>query len=72
MVFKWNEDFTSLVLNILQNGECAWNVKFENSRQKTARDNAMLLHSLIKQLQTTLISKRFSCRHFDKTYPVQC
>jgi hypothetical protein len=34
MVFKWNEDFTSLVLNILQNGEWVWNVKFENSRQK--------------------------------------
>ena len=48
MVFKWNDDDTKLVLDLLRNQEYLWNVKSENYRNRTIRDKA--LEEMAKQL----------------------
>ena len=37
-VFKWRDDHTQLVLDLLSNQECLWNVKSENYRNRNIRD----------------------------------
>jgi hypothetical protein len=48
MVFKWRDDHTQLVLDLLHKQECLWNVKSENYRTRNIRDNA--LEEMVKQL----------------------
>jgi hypothetical protein len=48
MVFKWRDDHTQLVLDLLSNQECLWNVKSENYRNRNIRDKA--LEEMVKQL----------------------
>ena len=48
MVFKWRDDHTQLVLDLLRNQECLWNVKSENYRNRNVRDKA--LEEMVKQL----------------------
>ena len=48
MVFKWRDDHTQLVLDLLRNQEYLWNVKSENYRNRNIRDNA--LEEMVKQL----------------------
>ena len=48
MVFKWRDDHTQLVLDLLRNEECLWNVKSENNRNRSIRDKA--LEETVKQL----------------------
>jgi hypothetical protein len=48
MVFKWTDDQTQLVLDLLSNQECLWNVKSENYRNRNIRDKA--LEETLKQL----------------------
>ena len=48
MVFKWMDDNTQLVLDLLRNQECLWNVKSENYRNRNIRDKA--LEEMVKQL----------------------
>jgi len=48
MVFKWRDDHTQLVLDLLHNQECLWNVKSENYRNQNIRDKA--LEGMVKQL----------------------
>jgi len=50
MVFKWSNDHTQLVLDLLSNQECLWNVKSENYRNRNIRDKA--LEEIVKQLNT--------------------
>ena len=52
MVFKWRDDHTQLVLDLLRNQECLWNVKSENYRNRNIRDNA--LEEMVKQLNTVI------------------
>ena len=51
MVFKWREDHTQLVLDILRKEECLWSVKSENYRNTTIRYNT--LEEMAKQLNIT-------------------
>jgi len=48
MVFKWRDDHTQLVLDLLRKQECLWNVKLENHRNRNIRDKA--LKEMVKQL----------------------
>jgi len=48
MVFKWRDDHTKLVLDLLRNQECLWNVKLENYKNRNIRDKA--LEETVKQL----------------------
>ena len=48
MVFKWRDDHTQLVLDLLRNQECLWNVKMENYSNRNIRDKA--LQEMVKQL----------------------
>jgi hypothetical protein len=48
MVFKWRDDHTQLVLDLLRNQECLWNVKSEHYRNRNIRDKA--LEEMMKQL----------------------
>ena len=48
MVIKWRDEHTPLVLDLLRNQECLWNVKSENYRNRNIRDNA--LEETVKQL----------------------
>jgi hypothetical protein len=48
MVFKWRDDHTQLVLDLLSNHECLWNVKSENYSNRNIRDKA--LEEMVKQL----------------------
>ena len=48
MVFRWRDDHTQLVLDLLLNQECLWNVKSENYRNRTIRDK--VLEEMVKQL----------------------
>ena len=48
MVFRWRDDHTQLVLDLLRNQECLWNVKSENYRNRNIRDNT--LEEMVKQL----------------------
>jgi len=48
MVFKWSNDHTQLVLDLLSNQECLWNVKSENYRNRNIRDKA--LEEMVEQL----------------------
>lgn len=41
MVFKWREDYTILVLDLLKNEECLWNTKSPSYRNKNVRDKAL-------------------------------
>ena len=47
MVFKWRDDHTQLVLDLLRN-QCLWNVKLENYRNRNIRDKT--LEEMVKQL----------------------
>ena len=47
MVFKWWNDHTQLVLDLLRN-QCLWNVKLENYRNRNIRDKT--LEEMVKQL----------------------
>ena len=47
MVFRWRDDHTQLVLDLLRNQECLWNVKSENYRNRNIRDKA--LEEMVKQ-----------------------
>jgi hypothetical protein len=40
MVFKWRDDHTQLVLDLLSN-QCLWNVKSENYRNWKIQDKAL-------------------------------
>jgi hypothetical protein len=51
MVFKWRDNHTQLVPDLLSNQECLWNVKSENYRNRNIRDKA--LEERVKQLNTT-------------------
>jgi hypothetical protein len=46
MAFKWRDDHTQLVIYLLRNHECLWNVKSENYRNIC--DKA--LEEMVKQL----------------------
>jgi hypothetical protein len=48
MAFKWRDDHTQLVLDLLGNEECLWNVKSDNYRNRNIRDKA--LEEMVKQL----------------------
>jgi hypothetical protein len=48
MVHKWRDDHTQLVLDLLSNQECMWNVKSGNYRNRNIRDKA--LEEMVKQL----------------------
>jgi len=48
MVFKWRDDNTQLVLDLLRNQECLWNVKLENYRNRNIRDKA--LEEMVREL----------------------
>jgi hypothetical protein len=48
MVFKWRDDHSQLVLDLLSNQECLWNVKSENYRNQNIRDKA--LEEKVKEL----------------------
>jgi len=48
MVFKWRDNHTQLVLDLLSNQECLWNVKSENYRNRNIQDKA--LEEMVKQL----------------------
>jgi hypothetical protein len=48
MVFKWRDDHTQLVFDLLSNQECLWNVKSENYRNRNIRDKA--LEEMAKEL----------------------
>jgi hypothetical protein len=47
MVFKWKDDHTQMVLNLLINQECLWNVKSENYRNRNIRDKS---EEMVKEL----------------------
>jgi hypothetical protein len=47
MVFKWRDDHTQLVLDLLSTQECLWNVKSENYRNRNTRDK--ILVEMVKQ-----------------------
>jgi hypothetical protein len=48
MVFKWRDDHTQPVLDLLSYQECLWNVKSENYRKRNSRDKA--LEETVKEL----------------------
>ena len=48
MVFKWRDDLTQLVLDLLRNQECLWNVKSEHYRNRNIQDKA--LEEMVKEL----------------------
>jgi hypothetical protein len=48
MVFKWKDDHTQMVLDLLINQECLWDVKSENYINRNIRDKA--LEEMVKQL----------------------
>ena len=48
MVFKWRDDHTQLVLDLLSNQEYLRNVKSENYTNRNIRDKA--LEEMVKQL----------------------
>jgi hypothetical protein len=48
MVFKWRDDQTQLVFDLLSNQECLWNVKLENYRNCNIQDKA--LEEMVKEL----------------------
>lgn len=41
MVFKWKEDHTPLILNLIKDRQCLWNTKIEEYKSKTARERAL-------------------------------
>jgi hypothetical protein len=47
-VFKWRDDPTQLVLDLLSNQECSWNIKSENYRNRNIRDKT--LEEMVTQL----------------------
>jgi hypothetical protein len=47
-VFKWRDDHTQLVLDLLSNQECLWNVKSENYRNRNIRDKTFV--EMVKEL----------------------
>jgi hypothetical protein len=48
MVFEWKDDHTQMVLDLLINQECLWEVKSENYRNRIIRDKA--LEEVVKEL----------------------
>jgi hypothetical protein len=48
IVFKLRDDHTQLVLDLLSNQECLWNVKSESYRNRNIRDKA--LEEMVKEL----------------------
>jgi hypothetical protein len=48
MVFKWKDGHTQMVLDLLINQECLWDVKAENYRNRNIRDKA--LEEMVKEL----------------------
>ena len=48
MVFKCRDDLTQLVLDLLRNEECFWNVNSEHYRNRNIRDKA--LEEMVKEL----------------------
>jgi hypothetical protein len=48
MVFKWKDDNTQMVLDLLINQVCFWDVKLENYRNRNIRDKA--LEQMVKEL----------------------
>jgi hypothetical protein len=48
MVFKWRDDHTQIVLDLLRNQECLWDFKSENYRNRNIRDKA--LEEMVKAL----------------------
>jgi len=55
MVFKWRYDHTQLVLDLLRNQECLWNVKSENYRNRNIRDK--MLEEMVKELNTPVLTQ---------------
>lgn len=41
MVFKWKDDHTSLILNLLQERPCLWNSKVEEYKYSSNRERAL-------------------------------
>jgi hypothetical protein len=48
MVFKRKDDYTQMMLDLLINQECLWDVKSENYRSRNIRDKA--LEVVVKEL----------------------
>jgi hypothetical protein len=48
MVFKWREEHTQMILELLSDHECLWNVKSENYRNRNIRERA--LEEILKQI----------------------
>jgi hypothetical protein len=48
MVFERKDDHTQIVLNLLINQECLWDVNSENYRNRNIRDKA--LKQMVKEL----------------------
>jgi hypothetical protein len=49
MVFKRKDDHTQMMLDLLINQECLWDVKLENYRNRNIRDKA--LEEVVKELK---------------------
>jgi hypothetical protein len=48
IVFKWKDDHTQMVLDLLINQECLWDVKSETYRNRNIRDK--VLEDMVKEL----------------------
>jgi hypothetical protein len=48
MAFKWRDNHTQLVLDLLSHQECLWNVNSENCRNRNIQDKA--LEEMVKEL----------------------
>jgi hypothetical protein len=48
MVFKWKDDHTQMVLDLLINQECLWDVKSENYGNRNIQDK--VLEDMVKEL----------------------
>jgi hypothetical protein len=48
MVFKWKDDHTQMMLDLLINQYCLWDVQSENYRNRNIRDKA--LQEVVKEL----------------------
>lgn len=55
MVFKWRDEHTPKILDLLRNRECLWNNKCSDYKNKDARDDA--LQSLILDLDIPSITE---------------
>jgi hypothetical protein len=57
MVFKWKDDHTQLVLDLLINQECLWDVTSENYRDRNIRDKA--LEEMVEELNVPILPPFF-------------